>query len=68
MNCIDCSTSTKTDMGADWNIVNPFLRAPKPVVICNGIPVSSIWQLVSIDHEINLTDRALRKLVCRLKL
>ena len=34
-----------------------FLRDPKPLVICDGILVSSIWQLFSIDYGINLSDR-----------
>ena len=41
------------------------MRAPKPLVICNGIPVNLKWQLVSIDCGINLRDRGLFKLFYR---
>ena len=35
------------------------------MVICYGIPVSSIRHLVSNDHGINLTERGLYKLFYR---
>ena len=42
------------------------MRVPKPLVSCNGILVSSIWQLGCIHYGINLRDRGLGKLVYRL--
>ena len=48
--------------------MNAFLRVPKPSVISNGMPFSSIWELVSVDYGINLRYRGLCKLVYRHKI
>ena len=43
VNHTDWSTSMEFGMDADGIKLNPFLRAPKPLVICNDIPVSSVY-------------------------
>ena len=49
----------KLDTDEDKHIVIPFLRVPKPMAICIGIPVSSIWSVVSTKLG---TENALCKL------